>query len=782
MEGHLNRKIDLPAAIALVFTLWISAWRLQATHWTRDLNLIPFMVFFAVCLGLLFGTSVLRRHVVAILAFGYSLVMLTWRLGMILPAGIELREKLLSLGGRLGVTLWQTFHRYPVEDPILFITTMMVLFWVLSLWGAILLVQTRKPWLPIAIAGIALLSFEINSPTVRYHERYIAGFVFCLLFLIYRVNYLSSRVIWEKRGVSIDYETGFDLGRSAIVVGLTLVLIVWNLPAFFNFFAPGVQAQQRATESWAKMRERFRNLVISLENPSGFGGDFANNSLELGTGASVGDAAVFNVTPSVETPIGFRYYWRSRTYDIYENSMWENSTPKLDKTIQPDAWPLKVLTPGDERRVVATYRLISPTLRSLPLPGVPIKVSRPVEVFGEETPDEKMDISAIIATPYLLSGESFEITASINAPTVAEMRKAGTEYPEWVKARYLRLPEKMPRSIQTLAFQLAGEIENPYDQVVAITKYLRENMTYSEKVEQPVDGKDPLVWFLFYSKTGFCNYYASSEILLLRSLGIPARLSAGYSQGDYDKDSKTYTVRMKNSHAWPEVFFPKIGWVPFEPTTAQPDMEYLPGQESQANENAQAGNEGDVFDRPGLDERLRDRELEEGPEIGTGAANTRRLVWFWSGLAFSLALMGISLWFLSKRKGARRYAFPIALEHNLKRRGWNVPAWLEHWARFSELDPIERVFKTVVWLIHIDGVKFDPGATPAELIAILQMKHPSIDTDSRELLNEYHRTVFSPEPGNYIRARDAAVKIWRTTFFDRVSEITGIRSEKTLSV
>ena len=102
-------------------------------------------------------------------------------------------------------------------------------------------------------------------------------------------------------------------------------------------------------------------------------------------------------------------------------------------------------------------------------------------------------------------------------------------------------------------------------------QYLRENIEYSDTVPNPPRNKDRLEWILFEHKKGYCVYYASSEVLMLRSLGIPARMAVGFAQGD--AEDGTYTVRRLNAHAWPEVYFPGIGWVEFEPTASQPSLD-----------------------------------------------------------------------------------------------------------------------------------------------------------------------------------------------------------------
>jgi len=77
-------------------------------------------------------------------------------------------------------------------------------------------------------------------------------------------------------------------------------------------------------------------------------------------------------------------------------------------------------------------------------------------------------------------------------------------------------------------------------------------------------------YFLFDVKQGYCDYYASAMVMMLRSIGIPARFVAGYAPGDYNSQTSAYVVLEQNAHAWVEVFFPSYGWVQFEPTASQP--------------------------------------------------------------------------------------------------------------------------------------------------------------------------------------------------------------------
>src|SRR5207302_948901 len=162
-----------------------------------------------------------------------------------------------------------------------------------------------------------------------------------------------------------------------------------------------------------------------------------------------------------------------------------------------------------------------------------------------------------------------------------QLRTAGTDYEQWVKDRYLSLPATVPQRVRDLARQVVQQASatNPYDQARAIESYLRTNFKYSTSIPLPPTGMDRIDWFLFQGKEGYCEYYAGAMVVMLRSLGIPARMAAGYAPGTYDAKTETYTVRESSAHTWPEVYFPGYGWIEFEPTPSQAVISYQPQSE-----------------------------------------------------------------------------------------------------------------------------------------------------------------------------------------------------------
>ena len=181
------------------------------------------------------------------------------------------------------------------------------------------------------------------------------------------------------------------------------------------------------------------------------------------------------------------------------------------------------------------------------------------------------DISAIHAREPVGRNGKYTVVSLVTEATEEQLRLAPTIYDEWLYNRYLDLPATLPRRVKGLAETVVFEAgaANPYDQAKAIEKHLREKYTYSTTIEQPPAGRDRADWFLFDGKEGYCEYYATSMVVMLRHLGIPSRIATGYAPGAYDVTLQKYVVKESAAHAWVEAYFPGYGWIEFEPTPSQ---------------------------------------------------------------------------------------------------------------------------------------------------------------------------------------------------------------------
>jgi len=123
-----------------------------------------------------------------------------------------------------------------------------------------------------------------------------------------------------------------------------------------------------------------------------------------------------------------------------------------------------------------------------------------------------------------------------------------------------------------LARGVTAEADTVYAQALALEAYLR-SFPYDLEVAKPPEGRDVVDYFLFDLQRGYCDYFASAMVAMARSVGIPARLAVGYAMGRYDFQQGAYVVTEKDAHAWPELYFPDYGWIPFEPTSGLAPLE-----------------------------------------------------------------------------------------------------------------------------------------------------------------------------------------------------------------
>ncbi len=153
-------------------------------------------------------------------------------------------------------------------------------------------------------------------------------------------------------------------------------------------------------------------------------------------------------------------------------------------------------------------------------------------------------------------------------PTVnaAKLRAARSDYPEEIRALYLQLPSLDAR-IPELAKSVTARARTPYDKAVAVESYLRSRYAYTLNLSGK-PGDDPLAHFLFETRAGHCEYFASAMAIMLRTQGIASREVNGFLPGEYNDLAGDYIVRASDAHSWVEVYFPGSGWITFDPTPA----------------------------------------------------------------------------------------------------------------------------------------------------------------------------------------------------------------------
>ncbi len=186
-------------------------------------------------------------------------------------------------------------------------------------------------------------------------------------------------------------------------------------------------------------------------------------------------------------------------------------------------------------------------------------------LMAEVIPQQPDTLSVRVPSGAVEPGETYQVTSSVSLAEPHHLRRAGQDYPIWAIEKYTQLPRNLPQRVHDLAASITSTAPTPYDKAKAVENYLK-TYHYNLSIEPPPYDADGVDYFLFEQQEGYSEYFGSAMTVLLRSVGIPARLATGYAVGNQVPDHEIYVVADSHSHAWSEAFFPGYGWIAFEPT------------------------------------------------------------------------------------------------------------------------------------------------------------------------------------------------------------------------
>jgi len=747
------KRLDFLSAFLLLMAQITAAFQLLATGWADDLYIAINLAFFGVILGLILGFSTFSLPLVLLLATLYGAVAIPWQLGLPFESGMPWSDRFANLTELLTADISQLVKNEDVASPILFLTLMAILAWWLSVHAGYNLVRYQRPWpsiLPTGIAMMVIFSFGY----LVLSSWYLATYIFLSLLLVARMTFVNRNARWERLRLKLPLMFNLDILRAALSIVLVLVLFSWNIPAIAATAPAAIRAWNEVTGPLAGIRERIEKAFAPLQTSVLVVHGYYDNTLSLGRGQSRSGEVVMTIEAPQPPSPAVRYYWRARNYDFYNAGSWYSTIPAETEEFPNDFDTTQSQYAG---RWETTVKVITnKEISTLYTPIQPIWVSLPVRSVWFEESEGIIDIVALHAETQLEEGDSYTARAYLSNFTVTDLRAAGTDYPPAISEYYLQLPASItPRTLE-LAETITAGLETPYDKAVAVTEYLRKNINYSATVPRLPRDQDPVDWFLFDLQEGFCNYYASAEVVLLRAAGVPARWSVGYAQGQptsSEEDSLvTYTVRYENSHSWPEVYFPEFGWVEFEPTVSQdPIVRPIGGDLSNsvgalplaAGENG--SNTGDeLTDDETLLEAQQDRLRTAARDTSPGFGGLP-VPW-----EFLLILGGIGLllwgWRAFRKRGGS--PLPVLIETGMIRLDVAPPRVLSSWSRLASLSPIERAYQEINRILSGLNAKPKITDTPSERISTLVRLIPQVREPAQTLLREYQHSIFGPTPGN----------------------------------
>lgn len=557
---------DIVTFVIAFVLLLMPALSLRAAGWNLQMSILTPTIFASLLVGFLVSRSKYNELYALLMSTIYGACIIVLFGALAQPGGFA--QGLYDLFARTLQWLIDAFSGGINQDDLIFTLIICGLFWFLGFNLAWYLFRVNRIWRAILPPGLILIINGVYYIGAANLEAYLIGFVFLSLILVARSNIEGRAELWRDLRVHMPA----NLRRYLYVVGAGLALFVlaaWLIPT--SDIEDRLQNFQEflASEPIQQLSEAWLRLFSSAETQGPATSDYyGGDSLQLGGAIRLGD----EIALYVHAPPEHRYYWRSRVFDNYDMGRW---TSAADTRLTDEYPPLSLqFSPQDVQgrtEVTQEFTIGLNASRLVYTAPQPLSVDLDTRTDMRYTPDEGMMVSVIRPAQILNHGDSYRATSLLSIATAEQLRAASTDYPQYILDLYPSyVPSATARTIQ-LAQQIQAEAgaTTPYDTAKAIETWLRTHIVYDERISQPPQGQDPVDWLLFDIQRGYCNYYASAMIVMLRSLGIPARMAAGFAQGTYDPAQSAFIVRERDAHTWVEVYFPGYGWVEFEPTAAQ---------------------------------------------------------------------------------------------------------------------------------------------------------------------------------------------------------------------
>ena len=563
---------DLLVLIATTILLFMPALALQTSDWPIDAQItIPTLVA-SIIVGFLLARSRFNELIALIMSslYGVGLILLF--------AGFQesgnLSEGMQSVVTRSTQWIVDATSGGINQDTLVFTLLIALLFWYLgynALWHVFRIDRVMRVILP---PGLILVTNTIIYTGNNNIDIYILIFALMACILVVHSNLDAREWDWYRSGLRVPR----TVRRQFIIIGALIAALALGLA----LIVPSRDVQERLddfqeflqSDPLRELSEVWNRLFAPIDTEGPATADYyGSDQLNLGGAINLGDQIVMSVSVPND---GTRYYWRSRTFERYEQGRW---VPSATLRVPDVDAPIDILMSeefiGQARQPLQqTYTVQTNPSRLYYTAPQPLSVSSAGRIdllYLDESETPPMNISVIRPLKVLQPGDTYNVTSLRSVAGAAELRNAGTAYPEWVINPNLSGGQLISDRVAALARQIVNDANalNPYDRAKAVENWLRTNIDYNESIPAPPRDADPIEWVLFEQQEAYCTYYATSMIMMLRHLGIPARMAAGFSQGDWDASENGYVVRERDAHTWVEVFFPEYGWIEFEPTAAE---------------------------------------------------------------------------------------------------------------------------------------------------------------------------------------------------------------------
>ncbi len=576
LEVHIGLAEGWFSLFLVATVVYSTIWCVQSAGWVEHLNILTLTTLLGLVAGVLAAKQQhFSRLLIHCLAIVFGLLLAFWQ-----TAGAFYDGNTAEFVHGLQRWFVTITHNGATDDNSIFLFFIVALGFILAYTSTWLVYRTRSPWLMI-VANAVVLLINLSNVDAGYTV-FLVVFLVAALLLVLRFNLYESVKRWQRQGLRYADDIGWDVMQAGALLSIGILIFSWLLPA--GYLDPTAsQVWTMNANPWVQFQNTW-NRAFAVD-----GGAIPPNrgnfrdTLVLGGNPNLNNEIVFNVKSDDTSQ-----YLQSISYDTYTSERGWMVSPyavlKVDANQQYSS--------GAQLTHLITQKITvvnPPGEQYAYLFGAPQIVSTSLKpnLWQSEATGE---VTAWLGqNSYLANGTTYTVASSVSSadekalgaiPMPADAPKTlppiygnydepapVTYFNPAVVHVYTQLPNQLDPRISALAKKITANSPTMYDKAFALEKYLRENYAYDVRVQRP-QKEDGVAWFLFDNpnKSGYCNYFASAMAVMARSLGIPARVVAGYTNGTLDAKSNQHVVRGKDAHAWTQIYFGGYGWINFEPS------------------------------------------------------------------------------------------------------------------------------------------------------------------------------------------------------------------------
>ncbi len=609
----------------------------------------------------------------------------------------------------------------------------------------------------LAFAPLLLLFFLVALPALLYDYRARLGF--------------DQGARWGRRSqggaspASPPATVGWRRLGLLMVLTLALGLVIFALMPRF----PGYQLQNFPVSGGAELEEQwFTEQTQGIFNPGVSEGNQTeaeglNQAAGTGSGEDTGGDDVYygfrtqmdqlglNPSPPTRSQVVLRVrsqapgFWRTIAFDRYTGRGWEISDAAELSQIERPPWTYRfdLGLPGSESETQAVIQTVT-VVRNLPnlIPAL----SQPRALYFP-TPEVGIDSEGSLRAPAILATDmTYTVVSDVPRRDRTLLGQARTDYNPITRRRYLQLPEAVAAQVRPEAEALLAKspqpLTNSYEKALFLAQALKQ--TYEIRDDFPVQPGEDLVAAFLRQGGGYPDHFSTVLAVMLRSLGIPARLSAGFAPSQFNPFTGFYLVHNTDAFALPEVYFFNHGWFAFDPV---PGRELIP---------------------PSVEDVEMFSVLEQFWRWVAGwlpSPVTGFLSWLWLLVVGTLSRGLVGLWqFISgSAVGVLMGAIgAIAISFAAWLAGQRLRSWRDD-RRLRRLPPMERLYQQLQRDLAAQGLPRHPAQTPLEYARCVEEQRPGLVAEvTATIAQAYARWRYGAIPPDLDRLQAELRRLRRT--------------------